>query len=470
MPDKNIQMPDGTVVAFPGNMSDDDISAAIKKNQPQPPSTMDKIGSVASDIGSGIAQGAANTTAGLGRMLGKTEEALMPGSSKAVEPFLANLEARRQNATRSANNIQSGAKTAEQIGEFLIPGMDEERVASMLPKAGGVLGKILPAAVRIGVPAIETGLRNETQGGDFGTGAAMGAGGSILGQGMKAVAPKMAESALGVTGRMRGNGKTIGKAILDETSGYRPATIAKQAGKRIGQLTGELESKAADASRAPYPLGEIESLRGKLGYPVENTAASTQPALDLIDNELKKAGEKNSAVTADKLNAVRKQLTENFQTGEGIGPDVTPQKVMNLKRGINDLITSWTPEQKKGIQPVLQRVYGALDKELDRTVPGAEQLNQRISSLIPGSQRAAKEANKAGMTQRMLGRVGAHTGALAGAALGYHEYGPKGAILGLALPEVLASPTGGMFAAHSLNSPILPRMLAGAATQFNRSK
>jgi len=46
MPDKNIQMPDGSVVAFPGTMSDDDISAAIQRNSPSGQAVSKAISSV----------------------------------------------------------------------------------------------------------------------------------------------------------------------------------------------------------------------------------------------------------------------------------------------------------------------------------------------------------------------------------------------------------------------------------------
>jgi hypothetical protein len=467
-----IKLPDGSYGKFRADASDDVIKGAISKDFPDAfktaPTTWDKVkgyaseaGNAISDVAKGASQGMANTTAGVANMLGRGEETVFPKDKQFMDPILSNIEARRQNATRSDNNTQKYSKMLEQAGEMMLPGMAEE---SAIGKGATILPKMLYSAGT-------TGLINKAQGGDFATGAAAGAGGEILGAGMKKLAPKVAESALGVTGKLRGRGRMIGNAILDETNGIRPSTIAKQASGKIGELTGELNDSAHSASLPQSgPLDEVPTLRDKMGISqrTPNAIASTRPALNVIDSELSKAGEKNSLVTADKLNAVRKQLTEAFGSGEKIGPDVTPEKVLNLKRGIGDLVTSWTPEQKKGIQPILQRVYGALDNELDRTVPGADKLNQRISSLIPAAQRASKTAENAGTTQRILGRIARPTGALAGAALGYHEYGPKGAMIGLVAPELVTNPAVEMFGARALNSPIIPRMLVGAGLQKNK--
>jgi hypothetical protein len=73
----------------------------------------------------------------------------------------------------------------------------------------------------------------------------------------------------------------------------------------------------------------------------------------------------------------------------------------------------------------------------------------------------------AGFTQKTLGRVAAHTGALTtgafGAKQGYEKGGTAGAIvggvLGAALPEVLSTPTGTMAAAR-LAQTGLPKYLA----------
>jgi hypothetical protein len=124
-------------------------------------------------------------------------------------------------------------------------------------------------------------------------------------------------------------------------------------------------------------------------------------------------------------------------------------QLLNLKRGVGELVSSWAPSEQKGFQPVVKRVYGALDAELDNAVPGTQEINQKLSSLIPARTRANIASNAAPITQRIAGRMARPTGALAGAgigsALGYREGGREGAlaggIAGLVAPEILASPT-----------------------------
>jgi hypothetical protein len=113
------------------------------------------------------------------------------------------------------------------------------------------------------------------------------------------------------------------------------------------------------------------------------------------------------------------------------------------------------------VNSVGKRAYHALDQEFDNAVPSAAELNQRISSLIPVAKRAESAEHGAGLVQKGVHRLAAHTGAaasgLVGGAEGYHEGGIPGAIAGgiagLAVPEMLASPTGQMFAARGLGSP-----------------
>jgi hypothetical protein len=165
----------------------------------------------AKDLLTGAAEGAANTVgnavSGTARLLNK-----IPGVGEYLAPKqgIEALEAKTKERSTPENTTQAIGRTGEQIGEWLIPSGAEEKVASLLPK----MGKAIPIAARIGTSALESGLRNASQGGSFGTGAEAGVGGELLNQGLQKAAPIVAETALGVTGRMRGHGKTIGDAAL----------------------------------------------------------------------------------------------------------------------------------------------------------------------------------------------------------------------------------------------------------------
>jgi hypothetical protein len=249
------------------------------------------------------------------------------------------------------------------------------------------------------------------------------------------VAPPMAESALKVSERMRGRGRTIGQAVLENTQGVRPSTLAAQAKSQISDLTSQMEDAVHQATQS-------------------GVTGSSQPAHDVLNNAISSLP-RNARTIRDKLASLH-DLLDLDQSGR---TQFTPDELLEMKRGIGQEIQSWPPEWQRmsAVQQVKQRLYGALDNELDNLVPGNSDLNQKISSLIPARQQAMRLSDQAGVMQRIAGRVAAHTGALAGAGiggfLGYREGGPRGALvgsaLGLGVPEFLASPTTQMILARS---------------------
>ncbi len=242
----------------------------------------------------------------------------------------------------------------------------------------------------------------------------------------KAAEP-MAESALGIRAVQRAYGKTPGLAALEETSGVRPATVAASAQSKLGQLTPQLEA-AASASKAPTNL---------------------QPAIDLIRNQSMKLKGQNQRLAVQQLAPMEEHLTKSVTSGMPLSRTQSPRGLLELKRGFGDeFIHNWNPETMTGTRGTAGRVYHELGKEFERAVPDAAPLNQRISSLIPVSERAEAVDRNAGFGQRVAHRIGAHTGALAGAALGFHEGGIPGGIAGLVIPELLASPTAKMAGAR----------------------
>jgi hypothetical protein len=411
-------------------------------------------GSTGKDILTGLAEGAANTTgnlvSGTARLINKIP---VIGERLAPEQGIKALEGITAQRSEPQNPTQAIAKTGEQIGEWMIPSGGEEKAASMAPR---FLSKYGPPLMRTGEAALESGLRNKSQGGEFGTGAEVGAGAGVLGEGMRAAAPSMAEGALGISKRMRGYGKTPGTAILEETSGIRPATIEKSAQNKLGQLTGDIERKAL-----VHP-GNI----------------SLRPALSTIDSEMAKAAAQNNEGAYRQLEKVRGSLTNKFDTGATIPADVPASDALDLKRGMrNQFITNWNPETMSGTRATAAKSSHAIDQELDKALgPQFASKNQRISSLIPVAERAESAQRGAELPERVFHRIGAHTGALAGTlgggAYGYHQGGLPGMLkygtAGLVLPEVLASPTTRMGIARGMYGSMLPRTIAGVALQADR--
>lgn len=397
------------------------------------PSLLEKGWDAAKDVVKGAAKGFFHTAGVLGE--------------HATPPYLSGSGIGGNNAPAIPivphGTAQQVGYTGEQLGEWFAPTGAEEHLASLLSKTG----KAIPVA-KIGAQALESGLRNKSQGGDFTTGAEAGAGGEILSQGLQKAAPIVAETALGVTNRMRGHGRTIGDAALNELKSVRPASLLQESGQKIKGLTGELESRAAAPMTPP---------------------ASTAPAIKVLDDAIDTYTKRNSPF-AEKLQNVKDQLSVNRTTGKAIPTLNSPSDILELKRGVGDLINSWAPGEQKGAKPIIQRVYGALDKELDRTVPGADKLNQRISSLIPVKQRASILANGASTPQRIMGRIARPTGALLGAGVGYHEAGIPGALAGLAIPELISSPSAQMFAARAMKSGAIPQLGKALSLQLDRPK
>jgi hypothetical protein len=355
--------------------------------------------------------------------------------------------------------LQAGKAGDEAVNEGLESGLGEMGVESRLANLAGKLHPALEGLGRIGAQALTTGGISKLQGGSFQTGALAGAIGGGLGEVARAAASPLAETALGITSRKtgRGFGRTPGKALLGEIKGLSLERVAENAEQRVDELTGQLEN-AASSSTEP---------------------ASLNPAVSIIDSAINKARARNVQTSVDKLQKLRDQLTTDISTGNPLGDIVSPRKILDLKRGVGELVNNWPREEQKGIEPVKQAVYGALDKELDRTVPGADALNQRISSLLPVIRRAGMKADEPGMLARQALRFGARTGALTAGAIGAEEGyrhggwegGLIGGTLGLLGPEVLADPEAQIMAARMLNSPLAQRIgKAGVLGYINSTK
>lgn len=258
-----------------------------------------------------------------------------------------------------------------------------------------------------------------------------------IGRLMSGTAEPLAEGALGIRKIDRAYGKTPGQSALDETSGLSPDAIAASAQNKLNQLRPELERQVATST----------------------LPASLQPAIDVIDAEITKAQQQNAAGKVSQLQALRNTLTQPVNgfagqvdpaTGQ-IATTQTPAMLLNLKRGFADEhVNNWNPDTMHDVRGVAGRVYGALDTELDRTVPAAQDLNQRMSSLIPVARRAESTARNADIPQRIMHRASAHTGALAAAIGGYYAGGVPGGVAGFVLPELISSPAGQMAVARAL--------------------
>ena len=422
---------------------------------PPKPSMLQKATGAIGDVATGAGKGLLHTISGSDDWMRAHGPAFMTNSNMGFGPP-ANLEHVKQMATPQGNAQKIGYG-GEQIGEFLAPGGLEERGAAKLATLAPKLGKYAAPLAHVLTSAISSGGVNAAQGGSPVTGALMGAGGQVMGQGLKAAAPVIAETALGLPKAARAFGKTPGAALLNETRGIRPSTIAASAQERLGQLNPQLEQAADAASVRP---------------------ASLRPARSVISGAMGKAANQNAEGLHGQLGNMLDSLSQRFQTGEPIPENITPRQLLDLKRGFNEENLRWNPEMHDRALSTGRQAYNALDQELDRTVPESAGLNQRISSLIPVAQRAESISRGAPTLQRAAQRFGAHTGALTlggiGGYQGYREGGVPGAIAGgltgVLAPELIASPEGQMVLARTLNKANGLRPLVGSALQLDRKK
>ncbi len=302
----------------------------------------------------------------------------------------------------------------------------------------------------------------------LGTGLGIGLSGSvpgIIGKGMRAAGPPLAESSLGIRAINRAYGRTPGVAALEETSGFNPGTVSESARTKLNDINTQLEGVV-----------------GKSNAPVD-----IRPSRQVISGAQAKATGRNAAQTAAQMGPMQKHLTEPMPGFQGrttqpptpmvqqpssiLGPNgqpvmqtvpgtppppvisdiQNPTGALNLKRGFGDeFIHNWNPETMKGVRGTAAQAYHSLGEQLHNAVPESRPLDTRASSLIPVAERGAAADLNAPIGQRIMHRIGAHTGALAGAGLGYATGGIPGGIAGLVLPELLSSPTVKMAIARTL--------------------
>lgn len=401
------------------------------------------LGTGLSEMGRGI-EGAAK---GAGSTLNSIGGVLFPDKLAAALHMPTPSREQQEGYFKPANQAQAVGKGAEQVGEFLAPGAGEERLAAAAPEA------IRPLA-KIALSALSSGAVNKAQGGGFGTGALAGGAGGALGEGIRAAAPKLAETALHITAPQRAFSKTPGTAALELTKGVRPESLLSSGRESMSDLMNRLET---GANAAPG-------------------TGSLAPARAVIGNAQAKAAREEAGGLHSQLGEMGDFLQKGRVSGQPIAQEVPARRLLDLKRGFSDEHLRWNPNVHDEALHVGRKAYGALDKELDRLVPSAAPTNQRISSLIEVLRNAERESRMPGAGQRAIERIGRHTGAATlggiGGYEGYREGGIPGAALGFGAgviaPELAASPEGQMALARLASKARALRPAVGAGLQLTR--
>jgi len=332
-------------------------------------------------------------------------------------------------------------------------------------------------------PIVEP-IAQDIQGGNYAGAAGQVAGNLIsmfgvpaamkgLGIGAEVGARPLVKSALGLPGKAEAFGATPAKAVLEETSGVRPSSIALSGRTALKELNSELESNAATA-KGPLSLAparatledaankaagansiatprEIAPMQRQLTIPESGFAGNVEFAkgantpITINQNPTGLFGPNGQALTKPSL--IRGPSPEPV-----VAEEQTPLTGLKMKRQFDqDFIRNWNPQANtKGQLGVARSAYHDLASEVNRTVPGAPELNQRISSLIPAVDRAEAVNLSAGPGERILNRVARPTGALAPALLGLHEGGVPGMVGAITGQETLSSPVVKMMGARTL--------------------
>lgn len=448
--------PDNREYQFPDGTTRDTAIAYFKKQgggtqQKLQPTTAEPVVSphpsvakaleTAGDLGTGAAKGVLNTVSGADEWAREHLPAFFTNSNFGFgKP--ADITALRA-ATVPTNTTQKVGKGVEQAAEYLIPGGAEEAAITRL---GGGL------AARAGARAVGAGLVNKAQGGSFTGGAVAGAAGEGIASGLRAVAPSVAKTAMGVRGADYARGRDPGTAILERTKGFSPGKVAEEAKTLNAVDTAEL-NQAARSSTVPVDL---------------------KPARDVADQFLDTAVRRNNPDTIRDVRAVGSQLLERQGTplNTTIPQQVSAEDALELKRGIGDLRGTWDVTKSHELpKAAVEATYGAMQPGLAAAIPGYEGINSRLSSMIPVADRAAAKDLNAGILERTVGKIGRPTGALigaaAGAAEGKREGGTPGAVIGgltgLVAPEILTSPTTLMLGARGAYSPAVSKYLIPSA-------
>ena len=422
------------------------------------PATTQNIPAAPSPLGATLREGALGFASGMG--LPETTEA----SDFSILPGLKELSTNKEAWKAIGSGIYESQ--AEQFRRAKEAMKAKDFYSAAVHGLGGAVPLIGPAAVAAGEEIGGAGQQGGMEGKAHGVGSALGILAS-LGMGTKkgqAITDKaisktgsaiinptqkllkksavgLTDSALGITGKNKGFGKTPGEAVLQGTKGLKPSNVAAFGRKTLDVLGGYLEQSYKQAEAA-------------------GRKASLQPALSFIDDEIRKAVLGQNDGLAKELAKQRERLSIDLQTKQPLGPDIAPTRMWEIKKQWGDK-ANWNPSVDPKIKGRIDRgVYRLLDSELDKIAPDSSVINQKYSSLREGTKRAEVVArNQRTLPAALIERVVRPTGVLVGGLAGYQLGGPAGALAGVALPELVARPelrmglARGLYGAAKAKSP-----------------
>jgi hypothetical protein len=341
----------------------------IDYSKPPEQSNLSKAGNAVRDAFEGVGAGVVSSGVGLYNAARK-----IPGAEKIMPPVSATIQAATQPPDRSGLGWPGQAgKTAEQVGEFMIPGGAISRGAKAIEGATAGM-RAAPILNTVGRAALEgasaAGVTGVQTGGNTG---------EIAKAGLTAGAVSGAIPAVGSLARK------VGPAILGKTTGAGEEAIRTAAtnpspefmkAMRGGTDEGEIVGSFRDA------LGKVKEARGE-AYRQQLAQISQQqsPPIDITpvrQQLMQKLGAFRVKVTPQGPDFSRSVIPKSEQgTVEAIANDVigwddyTPLGVDALKRRIGNY---YSPTSD--VRALTSTVENATKKVLHANVPGYSEMTQ----------------------------------------------------------------------------------------------
>jgi hypothetical protein len=306
------------------------------------------------------------------------------------------------------------------------------------------------------------------------------------GRAFQATARPLVKSALQLPGKAESYGARPAVGVLEDTTGVRPETIAKTGQAKITDLARDLDTKAQQAEARGMPRPSLQPARNTISG-IKNTATgfnSSKVPGEVADmHDFLTKPEDNFQGVTHPAPGAHTPITYNLTGPKGSQVQVVPNgspnmlvaaeqpapQFLGMKRQFDkDFIRNWNPQaMTKGRLGIARQAYHDLADEFERSVPGAEAINQRIQNLVPAVERADAVSHNAGPMQKFVDRFSRPTGALTPALIGERLGGLPGALAGLATSEAISDPVTKMLAARSLygTGKLLRRPITGRGIQ-----
>jgi hypothetical protein len=358
----------------------------------------------------------------------------------SINPFPFIASAVTDPVGTAKNLYQASADQAKKAGESYQKGDYSEYF-------GHSLGTLAPGVAAIGEQiggsaptfdkygnVIQQGQQPDVAGGlaraagTIGSIAAAPAASRAVGSALKATGRTLGKTALGLQGKSQAFGATPSQALMEDTSGIRPSTIARTGQEQLNTLKPQMEAEVGKAT---------------------NTVDLSDARQTIADAKADATKQGNKALYAE-LDEMDQALQGNRITGNPYPVQMSAADALDLKRGFGDEFAKFNPELHEMTNAIAKKVYGQLAEAIHNTAPGSQEMDQSIQSLIPVVRRAQTVSRGADLGQRIANRMSKPT--IMPGYLGYAVGGLPGAAAGIAGAETLGSPEALMTAARGTHA------------------